>query len=402
MLLMYPGLPWQEDWCRAAAAATGAGAAGASGVAGAAGAAGDVVAVAPVAALTLPPVPGLPFAGRDPEDPHRYEVVKLHWRPSRLLGAAAHRITARRIRAVLAREAAERGRIDLLHAHTFYAADHLPWLSRAAGIPYVVTEHDPAWYGHPSRPVPERPALRRTARLYREAASVIAVSDSLRERLTGLGLPGRFRVVPNPVDPEALPPLPARTRGRTRVRQDAVTVVSAGRLAPQKGFEVLLDAFAAARAKDPRLRLRIIGDGRLRPDLAERAHRLGLGTSVELLGRLDRSAMLHEMAHADLFATASHAESFCVVALEALCCGAPVVATSTGALPELVGSDAGIIVPPGDVDAFAGALVAAADTLDRFDRAAIAESRRRRYGPEAVGPALAAVYREALADQRDG
>ncbi|GGO96174.1 glycosyltransferase family 4 protein [Wenjunlia tyrosinilytica] len=377
MLLMYPGLPWQEDWCKAAATVA------------------DVVVIAPVARLSLPPLPGLPFAGRDPQDPHRYEVVKLHWRPSRLLGQVAHRVTARRIREVLGREAAECGPLDLLHAHTYYAADHLPWLGRASGLPYVVTEHDPAWYGHPSRPVPGRPALRRTARLYEGSAAVIAVSDSLRDALRALGMPGRVRVVPNPVDTGALPPLPARSR----IGQDPVRIVSAGRLAPQKGYDVLLDAFATARAKDSRLRLRIIGEGRLRPELQERIRRLGLVGTVDLLGHLDRAAMLHEMAHADLFATASNAESFCVVALEAQCCGLPLVATRTGALPELAADGGGVTVAPEHPEALAQALLHVADTLGSYDRAALSERGRRGYGLESVGQRLAEVYRTVGADQ---
>lgn len=380
MLLMYPGLPWQEDWWKAAATAA------------------DTVVVAPVEELSLPPVPGLPFAGRNPGDPRRYEVVKLHWRPSRVLGVAAHRITARRIRAVLAHAAEGPGPVDVIHAHTYYAADYLPRLARSLGVPYVVTEHDPAWYDHPSRPLPAPRSLARTRALFAEAASVLPVCEPLREALLAAGVEARYRVMANPVDTSALPRLPARARRG----DDPVRVVAAGRLAPQKGYEVLLEAFALAWSEDRRLRLRIIGDGRLRDGLRDQAHRLALDGVVGLVGRLDRAGMLREMAHADLFALSSHTENHPLVAVEAMCVGAPVVATAVGALPEIVTPDCGRLVPPGDPRAFADALLDAAGALESFDRARIADRARRAHELTVAGAALAEVYEDAVKEHGRG
>jgi glycosyltransferase involved in cell wall biosynthesis len=344
-----PRRPW--DWCRAAATAA------------------DVVEIVAVPALTLPPLPVLPHAGRDPDQPHLYQVAVLTGG-----GPVADRITAVRVEGVLRFEAAECGRIDVLHAHSPGARPDLPWLSRTTRIPYVLSEDDPGCL-----------AQRRTARLYRHAAAVMTVSGSLLARVGELGLPGRHRLVPHPVDPAALPPVPARAR----IHQDPV------RVAITEDWDVLAPAFAVAHAKDPRLRLQIIRDSSELPSVQSRIRQLGIAAATVLTPARSRPETIHELAHADLFAAPGARGNFCIPALDALSCGTQVVGTRTGALPDLVGHDAGILVPPADPHAFALALVEAAAGLPRHSRAALAERTRRRYGPSAVGARLAAVYAEA-------
>ncbi|WP_349307892.1 MULTISPECIES: glycosyltransferase family 4 protein [unclassified Streptomyces] len=358
----------------------------------AAGTVADVVELVTVGSLSTPPLPGLPFAGRDERRPHRYEIESADRDRSHVPGGAlGHRITAGRIEAVLQVESAECGAVDVLHAHAPGAAGHLPWLSRVTGIPYVVSEHDRRWLGHPTRPLPGLLDRRRAARLYREAAAVLPVSDMLLARLGELGLPGRHRLVPHPVDTEALPAVPARAR----ISQDPVRIVAAGPVVENEGWDVLVDAFAEAFGKDPRLRLRIIGDGPGIDALQERIERTETNGAAVLVGDLGREGTLHALAHADLYADARHVSGFGTGALDALCCGTPVVGTRTGALPELVGHDGGILVPPSDPRALARALVEAAAELRLRQPAALAERTRRLFGPAAVGARLAAVYAEA-------
>ncbi|MFF3948546.1 glycosyltransferase [Streptomyces sp. NPDC001902] len=347
----------------------------------------DVVDVVAVRELTLPAVRGVPYAGRDPERPHHYQVAVPHG------GAVARRITAGRVEGVLRHEAAECGRFDLIHGHVPGAGGLLPRLARTAGLPYVLSEDDPSLLGHPTRPLPGLPARRSRARIYREAAAVLAVSDALLLRLGELRLPGRHRLVPHPVGPEALPPVPARTR----ISQDPVRVAAAGRFEAHEGWEVLVRAFAGARVKDPRLRLDVIAEGsaELPGDVRELIRKCGVAHFVTVRRARGRAEALHTVAHADLFLVASHVESFCVRALDALCCGTPVVGTRTGALPELVGHDGGVLAPPGDAPALGRALVEAAARLSARRPAALADRTRRRYGTAAVGARLAVVYAEA-------
>ncbi|MDF9811850.1 glycosyltransferase [Streptomyces sp. SPB162] len=368
------GPGWPDAWQRAAATVA------------------DVVELAVVGSLSALPLPGLPFAGRDPRWPRRYEIEAAHRERSRpAAGSTGQRSTAGRVEAVLRFAGAEGGAIDVLHAHTPGAVGQLPWLSKAAGIPYVLSEHDRRWLGHPSRPLPGLLDRRRAARLYREAAAVLPVSDALLARIGELGLPGRHLLVPHPVDADALPDVPARVR----ISQDPVRIVAAGPLVGNEGWDVLVDAFAEALDQDARLRLRIIGDGPGSGAVHEHIQRSGAGGAAVLAGGLGRAEILHALAHADLFADPRHVSGFGTTALDALCCGTPVVAARTGALPELVGGDGGILVPPSDPRALARALVEAAAELPLRQPWALAARTRRHFGPQAVGARLATVYTEA-------
>lgn len=347
-----PGRP--EEWYAAAARCT------------------DAVSVRVVPALTLPAEPGLPSTGRDPRRPHHYEV----------LAAARPAGTARRITAALRRENAECGRLELLHAHRPFGTSYVPAVARALTLPYVLSEHDPRWYAPATRR-----QLRRAARLYGDAAAVLPVSDSLLLRLGELQLPGRHRVLPVPLDETALPQVPARVR----IGQDAVRIVAAGPLRAGRGWEELVDAFAAAHGKDPRLRLRILGDGPLAAALRLRAD----GAPVDLAADPGRPAVLHALAHADLCAYPRPVVGFGGTALDALACGTQVVGVRTGALPELVAHDGGVLVDAATPDRLADGLVEAAAGLPRHTPALLAERVRRAYGLPAAAARLAAVYAEA-------
>jgi glycosyltransferase involved in cell wall biosynthesis len=128
-------------------------------------------------------------------------------------------------------------------------------------------------------------------------------------------------------------------------------VLGAGRLAPQKGFGVLLEAVASVRALDPAPLLVIAGDGPLGGELTARA--AALGVDAVFAGHRDDVAAL--LAVAAVFVLPSLWEGQPLVLQEALRAGTPVVATRTGGIPELAG-DAALLVPPGDAPALAAAV----------------------------------------------
>ena len=101
----------------------------------------------------------------------------------------------------------------------------------------------------------------------------------------------------------------------------------------------------------------------------------GLEDRVSLVGDLDAAAVAVHYDRADLFVLPTLYEGYGMAVAEALARGLPVVSTATGAIPDLVGSDAGIVVPPGDLPAFTGCAVAG----DRRSRpAGAARGWRRR------------------------
>ncbi|MGY1784312.1 glycosyltransferase family 4 protein [Geodermatophilus sp. SYSU D00698] len=300
-------------------------------------------------------------------------------------------------RAVLALRPAAAG-ADLVHAHGLRAG-----LVAAAAVrggtrrPLVVTLHNAL----PERSGPLRRVLAAAERATVRAADVVlAASGDLADNARRLGARD-VRVAP-----VSAPALPPARRSRDEVRaglglaDGRPLVLAVGRLHPQKGYDVLLDAAAAlarGAAGDRAPLVAIAGDGPLEAELSARiaAQRL----PVTLLGRRDDVADL--LAAADLVVLPSRWEARSLTAQEALRAGTPLVATRTGGLPELLG-DGALLVPAGDAAALAGAV---ADLLaDPARAAALAEAGRARAAgwPDEAATArtLVAVYRELLGPPR--
>jgi glycosyltransferase involved in cell wall biosynthesis len=198
------------------------------------------------------------------------------------------------------------------------------------------------------------------------------------------------------------PPLPPPGRPAADVRAELGVpdgrplVVAVGRLHPQKGYDVLLDA-AARWATDARLPVpplvAVAGDGPLHQELAARiaAERL----PVSLLGR--RTDVADLLAAADLCVLPSRWEARSLTAQEALRSGTPLVATRTGGLPELLG-DAAELVPVGDAAALAEAVTGLLTDAGRARQLAEAGTRQAATWPDEAATArqLVAVYRELL------
>jgi glycosyltransferase involved in cell wall biosynthesis len=132
-------------------------------------------------------------------------------------------------------------------------------------------------------------------------------------------------------------------------------VVAAGRLSPEKGFGVLVEAAESVLRADPAAGVVLFGEGVLRPDLERRANELGLAGRFVMPGfRTDLDAILPA---ADVVVLPSFTEGLPNVALEASAAGVPVVATAVGGTPEVVADgETGFLVPPGDPDALAAKL----------------------------------------------
>jgi len=160
--------------------------------------------------------------------------------------------------------------------------------------------------------------------------------------------------IPNGVDLDLFRP---RAEGPP---PDPVTVLSVGRFAPQKNNAGLLRAAAGAARKVSRpFRLELVGDGPERGSLAALAGALGLADRVAFLPWQPREALLARYQGAHLLALASYEEGMPNVVLEAMACGLPILGTRIGGTEELVSDgDNGLLVPPGDEAALAGALAA--------------------------------------------
>lgn len=176
---------------------------------------------------------------------------------------------------------------------------------------------------------------------------------------------------------------------------DAADFVYVGELRDLKGVFVLIEAVANVIARDGHpARLVMAGDGPARGALEGRIAALGLEDRIVLAGVQPARAMF---ARGRIMVVPSLAESLPYVVLEAAAAGRPVIATAVGGIPEIFGSAADRLVPPGDASALAGAMQSALDAPEPLARqAAILRERiETHFSIEAMTNAIEALYRQA-------
>ena len=206
-----------------------------------------------------------------------------------------------------------------------------------------------------------KPGTRMTKRrrlLFPEFAHVVAVSRGVAESLsTSVGVP-----------PEKITPIYNPTF--------TPVILGAGRLAPQKDFATLIEAFRRVSAARP-CRLVILGEGRLRPQLEGQVRALGLEDCVSLPGWAENPYAL--MSRAALFVLSSRHEGFPGVLIEALACGCPTVSTDCPAGPSEILENPELLAPVGDPEALSQVMLRA---LDRPVDKATLRARAARFSVE--------------------
>ena len=149
-----------------------------------------------------------------------------------------------------------------------------------------------------------------------------------------------------------------RVPARPRNENSVVKLLAVGSLIPRKGYDVLVAALA--RLSHLPWRLTVVGDCGRSPQTARQVRadivRLGLADQVTLLGTVGADELAPLYASADLFVLPSRFEGYGMAYAEAIAHGVPVVGTTAGAIPETVPADAGVLVAPDNVEAFAAAL----------------------------------------------
>jgi len=189
--------------------------------------------------------------------------------------------------------------------------------------------------------------------------AIIANSFATRRRLEAEGIEP-VEVIWNgvPVRPER-PPL-----------ENPPVIAFAGRLVPEKGADVFLNAFASVKGRIPQAQGLIAGDGPERSRLAAQIERCGLASSVNMLGHLSREQLETRFAKAWVQVVPSRwEEPFGIVAAEAMMRGTAVIASETGGLGELIRhGETGLLIPPSDPASLAGALLSLLNDRDRADR----------------------------------
>jgi glycosyltransferase involved in cell wall biosynthesis len=242
-----------------------------------------------------------------------------------------------------------RGRFDVVHTHTSKGGFVGRAAARLAGVPIVLhTAHGFAFHESSGRAATVAwSSLERLAARWSDR--VITVSEYHRAWAIRLGIAGPDRIVaiPNGIAPDRVAPDRGRaaTRADLAIGDDQVLLVGAGRLAAQKGFDVLLGAMPDIMRRHPEVRLVLVGEGPMRAELEAQAQRSGLSSVVRFLGfRTDIGDLL---AAADVVAAPSRFEGLSITLLEAMAMARPIVSTSIGSNLELLEDGrSGLLVPP--------------------------------------------------------
>jgi glycosyltransferase involved in cell wall biosynthesis len=260
--------------------------------------------------------------------------------------------------------------------------------------------------GIPARVVSRRVqfALRHPGKYRFFADRVLCVSREVARVSAQRGMPDDYlRLVYDGVDPRRLRGTDREgTRDRLDIAAGQSLVLNVARMTPEKGHRSLLDSIPAVLARHPHTVFALVGDGPLRPELEQQAAQLGIAASTRFLGyRRDVPDLL---AACDLFVFPSQREGLGSTLIETMLAQRPIVASSAGGIPDLVGpgpngeAPVGDIVPPGDSRALADAISRALADPERSARMAQrgCDRARSHFTTDHMVEATLAVYRELL------
>jgi GalNAc-alpha-(1->4)-GalNAc-alpha-(1->3)-diNAcBac-PP-undecaprenol alpha-1,4-N-acetyl-D-galactosaminyltransferase len=311
------------------------------------------------------------------------------WRPTRELRQSLW-ITLHRIRAVRAQVRARRPDVVISMMDTTNILTLLATIGLR--VPVIVSERiHPAMH----RIGPFREWMRRC--VYPLADLIVVVSPQIREWMETNVRRDRVVFVPNPVTPIKPSSTPPRSFGLER------KVVGMGRLASQKGFDLLLQAFAPCCRSHPGWTLDILGDGPERASLEALALRLGISSCTRFLGLVRDPGTV--LSQGDLFVLSSRYEGFPNALVEAMSCGLPAVSFDCPSGPKDIIRDGvdGILVPPQDVEGLSAAIDRLmSNDAERHSLASRAIEVNERFGVERVAKIWEDLIPDVMAGRATG
>jgi glycosyltransferase involved in cell wall biosynthesis len=279
---------------------------------------------------------------------------------------------------------------DLVHSHTaFLDGGAGAYLAQRFGVPLIITEHT-----GPFTALTEQPAMRRqTERALNRADLVLAVSDFLRGQMmreVRIEEPRRLQVLGNGYSPEIFnlaDPLPDTG--------SEIRALWIGGFLPVKQPFMLIEAFARARAREPRLTLSMVGYGVLEEQVRARVAALGLEEAVRFHPSASRHGIAGHLQGHHFLVVSSETETFGLVVIEALGRGRPVLTTRCGGPEETVRDQSRGEIVENSVEGLADGFVRMASRLGEFVPAVLSQYARDNYGFDLIANRLKTIYEGA-------
>jgi glycosyltransferase involved in cell wall biosynthesis len=234
----------------------------------------------------------------------------------------------------------------------------------------------------------------------------ITVSEKDRQMLLGSGIPEEaIELIYNTIDLDVstVPGDPAWLKNEFNLPAQAMVCTGIGRLVPQKGFDILIEAFSKIASQIPDLYCLIIGEGDDKQKLSAQIRMAGLERRLRLIGYLEREKAMSILKSSDIFVMPSRYEGTPIALLEAAALARPILATCAGGIPELVSHEQhAFLVPVSDPAALAEGLTRLA--LDRDFARRLGQNAQQRvresFNPQFQLDATWTAYEKALARHR--
>ena len=280
---------------------------------------------------------------------------------------------------------------DVIHGQHIWL---LSWLAGKTGLPYVVTAHGTDLMGFQKSSRFRQYATEAAAM----ARRIITISNDNDDLVRELFPDSADKAVfmRNGYDPERFFPEPKTTsqlQSLFNIKLQERLVMFAGKLAHFKGVDILLEAARLYEGEHPGKIVTVIaGDGELSTQLKKQAEDYTL-KNVHFLGSLDVSQLRSLYSSADVCVVPSRREPFGLVAVEALACGSPVIATNQGGLPDIINDEIGALVEVDDAFGLSAAIRHEIYRPDRKERgAAAAKYAFDKYAQDSLMDTLVEIY----------
>lgn len=277
-------------------------------------------------------------------------------------------------------------KIDIIHAHSYMAGFTALNLKEKYGIPFVITEH---FTGFARKIIPKKHE-KYISKQFKSADKIIAVSQGLKEDLSLYIAPEKIDVIPNMVDIKKF------SINNNEAIDKKFRFLSVSYLMYKKGIDILIKAFYKNFKGNDKVELFIGGDGEEKENLHKLVNDLGLAGQVKFLNALDRDQVIKNMQKCDVFVLPSRFETFGVVFIEALACGKPIIATSTGGPDTIVNEKNGILVKVEDIDGLAKGMKDIRDEYCKYNSFEIREDCIKRFSEESIIGTLEKIYNDIL------